>query len=254
MTLYVWIAAIVIVIYTLLKFFGGTARAGRRGERSIRWRLSWLPDDKYAVINDLLFSNHKGGTTQIDHVVVSPYGIFVIETKNISGKIYGSGIAEKWRSYWKYRDLEFDNPVQQNKAHIEALSKALKNFPDAQFISIIAFTTNAELRVKVSNAYVMYSSQVRRFIRRQKTPVMSTETAREIYKYLLTINITDWKLRRTHVKHVQQSKDKYERRKWEAVQNGICPKCGGKLVLRQGNFGSFYGCSNYPKCKYTYNG
>jgi len=31
----------------------------------------------------------------------------------------------------------------------------------------------------------------------------------------------------------------------------LCPKCGGKLVERTGKFGPFYGCSNFPKCKYT---
>ncbi len=31
----------------------------------------------------------------------------------------------------------------------------------------------------------------------------------------------------------------------------ICPKCGGKLVLKIGKFGKFYACSNYPKCKFT---
>lgn len=34
-------------------------------------------------------------------------------------------------------------------------------------------------------------------------------------------------------------------------KNIICPKCGGNLVERTGEYGKFYGCSNYPKCKYT---
>lgn len=232
---------------------GGNSRAGRRGERAIKWRLGWLPDDRYAVINDLLFTNYRGSTTQIDHVVVSPYGIFVIETKNISGKIYGSDNAEKWRRYWRYRDLEFGNPVLQNKAHIDALTNALRNYPEARFVSIIAFTTNADLRVQVHDAYVMYSSQARRFIKHRDTPIMSTETARQIYEYLLSINTTDRTIRHKHAERAQQSKENYEHRKSEAIKNGLCPKCGGKLILRQGKFGSFYGCSNYPRCKYTLN-
>jgi DNA topoisomerase-1 len=31
----------------------------------------------------------------------------------------------------------------------------------------------------------------------------------------------------------------------------ICPECGGRLILRRGRFGKFYGCENYPTCKYT---
>lgn len=37
--------------------------------------------------------------------------------------------------------------------------------------------------------------------------------------------------------------------KWN-VEHGICPRCGGTLVLRNGKYGEFLGCSNYPKCKF----
>lgn len=242
------IKAIRLIVYAIT----GKSGAGRRGERSLRRRLWWLPDDKYAVINDLLFTNYKGNTTQIDHVVVSPYGIFVIETKNIRGKIFGGDKADKWCSYGRYRDLEFGNPILQNKAHIDALAERLKDFSSVQFVSIIAFNSNADLRVQVSDAHVMYISQVRRFIKRQKTPVMTYETAREIYHYIQSINIKDRTIRRSHTEYAKQSKINIERKSAEAIKNGLCPKCGGKLVKRQGKYGSFYGCSNYPNCKYTH--
>lgn len=167
----------------IAKSISGTSGAGKRGEFAIKWWLSWLPKDEYFIINDLLIRNQYSSTIQIDHVVVSPYGIFVIETKNISGKIYGNDNSEKWRSYWKYRDLEFSNPILQNKAHVDALSSVLRIYPGVRLISIIAFTTNADLRVQVSNANVMYSSQVRRFIRRYETSTMSIDTALQIYNY-----------------------------------------------------------------------
>ena len=59
--------------------------AGDSGEFTVARQLRRLPD-KYRVINDLLLPAGKGHTTQIDHVVVSPFGIFVIETKNISDR------------------------------------------------------------------------------------------------------------------------------------------------------------------------
>lgn len=37
----------------------------------------------------------------------------------------------------------------------------------------------------------------------------------------------------------------------KTIERGICPRCGGQLVLRTGKYGSFYGCTNYPKCKFT---
>ena len=72
--------------------------AGDSGEFAVARQLRRL-SDKYLVINDLMFNSGKGRTMQIDHVVVSPYGIFVIETKNISGKIYGNTNAQHWKRY-----------------------------------------------------------------------------------------------------------------------------------------------------------
>lgn len=53
--------------------------------------------------------------------------------------------------------------------------------------------------------------------------------------------------------HVSSVKTQVAMRK-EMISNRICPRCGGALLIRQGKYGSFYGCSNYPKCRYTYNG
>jgi hypothetical protein len=238
-------------ISLIVKSISGTSGAGKRGEFAIKWWLNWLPKDEYFIINDLLIRNQYSSTIQIDHVVVSPYGIFVIETKNISGKIYGTDTAEKWRSYWKYRDLEFNNPILQNKAHVDALSGVLRIYPGVRFMSIIAFTSNANLRVQVKNANVMYSLQVPRYIRRFDTPVISTDTALQIYNYLLKLNIKDEEVRQSHAARATINMNNHKRRAEEKSENGICPKCGGKLVLRNGKFGSFYGCRNYPNCKYT---
>ena len=53
-------------------------------------------------------------------------------------------------------------------------------------------------------------------------------------------------------RHIQNTKY----RQYSSLNNikqGVCPRCGGRLVLRKGKYGSFYGCSNYPKCKFTLN-
>ena len=55
--------------------------------------------------------------------------------------------------------------------------------------------------------------------------------------------------KKTHVQDIKTATKERENK----IQNGICPKCGGQLVLRKGKFGSFYGCSNYPRCHFTQN-
>ena len=99
---------------------------GHIEEKKVSAFLATLPSYEYKIFNDILLAT-ESGTTQIDHIVVSRFGIFVIETKNYRGWITGN----------------------------------------------------------------------------------------------------------------------------ENIRAGICPKCGGNLVLRNGKYGSFYGCSHYPTCKFT---
>lgn len=242
------IGGALIIVAIIRSFF---ISAGDLGEYAVSRKLWWLPRNQYFVINDLIFQRDNGNTTQIDHVVVSPYGIFVIETKNIYGYIHGSDNSKLWRSCWRNRDLAFDNPILQNKAHILALAEKLK-LRDERFISIIAFSTNAELQVSVNDAYVIYWSQVLNLIRRFKEPIMTIEEAHEIYSFITAINITDKKSRQEHAVRARVNRNNYEVRSQEAVEDGRCPKCGGHLVLRNGKHGAFYGCSNYPNCKYTH--
>ncbi len=248
---------IIKAIVLLAKRISGESGAGRRGELRVRWKLKFLPKE-YFVINDLMIDRGNGYTSQIDHVVVSPYGIFVIETKNISGHIYGSERAQTWKRYWKAwyygvehsDELEFDNPILQNEAHIRALS--IKLGGNLKYIPIIVFSNNAVLQVTTQDTYVTYATYVRRLIRRYREPIMSVEQAQEIYNRILALNITDENIRERHAVRAQINKNNYKQRQEDNRRNGACPQCGGRLVIRQGKYGSFYGCSNYPNCKYTH--
>jgi hypothetical protein len=227
--------------------------AGDEGEYYVARHLSKLNSRKYFVINDLVFRKKNGLTCQIDHVVVSPYGVFVIETKNIYGYIHGSEKSKLWRSYWKNgRDLAFDNPVQQNTAHIEALSERLGVGLQIPYYSIIAFTPTADLQVDVKGADVIYWTKIDSVIQWYTDPVLSIEEAKNIYTNILAMNIVDPEVRNKHGREASARKANFEEQTNIALDNGKCPKCGGRLVKRQGTYGAFYGCSNYPSCRYTH--
>lgn len=244
-------APFVLAIITAIRRRSMTA--GEEGEYYVARHLRRLNSSKYFVINDLLFRRRNGYTNQIDHVVVSPYGVFVIETKNIYGYIHGSEKSKLWRSYWRNgRDLAFDNPVLQNEAHIKALAERLGEGRQIPYYSIIAFSPTADLQVNTPNVNVIYWTQIRDLIRAYKEPVLSIDEAQSIYNDIVALNITDPEVRSKHGQYANARKADFEQKNDTALDNGKCPRCGGNLVRRTSSYGAFYGCSNYPNCKYTH--
>lgn len=216
---------------------------GEIGENKTAQILSSLSKE-YKVFNDIyLFSNSM--TTQIDHIVVSIYGIFVIETKNYKGQIYGNDNSEHWTENFYGKTYKFYNPIKQNHSHIKVLQRLLK-IPFDTFISVIVFSNNATLECdNLEN--VIYSFELKEFIEKFQKPIFNTNDINKISDKLLHYNIDNDEIRKTHIKNVQQKVFQKE----VLVSKKICPKCGGKLVERKGRYGNFLGCSNYPKCKFT---
>jgi len=91
-----WLFILLVIPATLLTIYKARIK-GAIGEKTVAWRLSRLPNPKYKVINNLVLSS-GGKTSQIDHLVISNYGLFVIETKNVKGLIFGKESSEHWIS------------------------------------------------------------------------------------------------------------------------------------------------------------
>ena len=88
------IIILVVALFIYLAWYNSAKQKGKRGEMRVSAILSQLSDE-YTILNDLVFRTEKG-TTQIDHLVVSKYGIFTIETKNYRGEIYGDDNRKEW--------------------------------------------------------------------------------------------------------------------------------------------------------------
>jgi hypothetical protein len=237
------ISIIVVVILFVLAIVWKRSK-GKRGEKKVAVLLSHLPKKEYRVINDLLLQP-CGHSTQIDHVVVSVYGIFVIETKYYQGWIYGGENSEFWTQNIYGHKNQLRNPLWQNQGHIKAIARLLEDPGMIPIYNIVAFSRQATLKLD-RTLPVMYWRQIVPYIKRHKDAVMSESYADEIYNKLVAANVTDSDARKQHVKSVRQN----QQRRNVSVANGKCPRCGGNLVLRDGRYGRFYGCSNYPKCKY----
>lgn len=222
---------------------------GHRGENIVRSRLAELDRTKYMVLNDLLIPNakSKSSTSQIDHVVVSQYGLFVIETKNYSGQIRGKETDAQWTQVNYRRKDRLSNPLRQNYGHVQAIKELLGESLSGKIVSIVAFTGNAELMVEVKmGTHLIYTKHLVKTIQQYDQVVLSAEQEKQIIEKLRTAHIADREQRKTHTKNIKSALASDR----EAVKNGICPKCGGKIVQRNGKYGPFKSCSNFPKCRY----
>jgi hypothetical protein len=216
------------------------------GETIVASELHRLQSEDCVVLNDVLISVGSG-SSQIDHVVVSIYGIFVIETKNYKGWIHGNEQSEYWTQSIYKKKTQFRNPIKQNWAHIYALKKALSCFEQAKYHSIVVFAGSAKLKNVSSQVPVVYDYQlVQTIMGYRGTPILSAVQVNAIVEKLKSIMLQD---KESHISQVKNHARGFK----TVVKSTVCPRCGGNLVARDGCYGKFFGCSSYPKCTYTQN-
>ena len=83
-----WWMLLILFGIGLLKAFKPYLK-GKVGEFAVQAHVKLYLDERYTLINDVTLPDEQGGTTQIDHIVLSPFRVFVIETKNYKGWIFG---------------------------------------------------------------------------------------------------------------------------------------------------------------------
>lgn len=221
---------------------------GKYSEKLVNDKLLELPDE-YTIFHNLLFESN-GRSTQIDHIVISPYGVFVIETKGYKGWIFGGEYSEYWTQVIYKSKQHFYNPIKQNEGHVRFLQYLLKTSFEIPFIPIVVFNNDAELKIRMENHIVLNRCNLKRIILQYQRVILNSEQVRWIIQTIqnnYTIaNREDLKRHKDNTKNRQYKVE-------NSIRQGVCPQCGGHLILRQGRYGSFYGCSNYPKCKFTIN-
>ena len=167
--LYIIIAVIVGGAIILKWWYNSPTYKGKEGENIVHNILMQLPDE-YVILDDVVLRTNRG-TTQIDHVVVSRYGVFAIETKNYQGVIYGDDKRKEWtqmiitdvtyaKKWWKTYTYvtknHFYNPVKQSLAHSIAIKSLLSEWSVLKVVPIIVFTGTAVLKDVSSSYHVVY--------------------------------------------------------------------------------------------------
>ena len=197
-----------------------------------------IPDVRY-VINDLVLRTGEQKSSQIDHVVIQSNGIFVIETKFYSGRIYGSQEQREWTQVLNYGKTKnkIYNPLLQNKTHVYHIAQLLSH--KYSITPVVVFVKG---NIQYIDAEGVYSLRGLREILESGEEVLTAEQMEDAYQTLMAAHDSTITTRE-HVKHIRMQQT--------AIDNNICPRCGKELVLRQGKSGAFYGCKGYPDCKFT---
>ncbi|MCM3729799.1 NERD domain-containing protein [Neobacillus cucumis] len=229
---------------------------GKIGENKVKKTLEQLDPSLYTSFHDLYIPIKNGSkTSQVDHVVLSPKGLFVIETKNYKGWITGSEQSQQWNQTNYSRKDKFRNPILQNYGHIMALKEYLGELVDkVPFYSIIVFGDQAELKFNTDfkNAFVIKRNSLLDVIKGHGEPISLNHN--ELNKLKQRIHKlstrTHEEKRNLAKKHKTEIRSNLTQQK-KSINENICPKCGNKLVVRKGKYGSFKGCSSFPKCKFT---
>ena len=246
---------------------------GMIGEAFINLGIRLFLDKReYHLLKNVTLPTPQG-TTQIDHVIVSRFGLFVIETKNIKGWIFGNPAHKSWTQQIYRRRHTFQNPLRQNYLHLMTL-KSLLGLADHQLHSIIYFIGDCTFKTPMPDN-VMNRGLIH-YIKGKTTPVL---TPAEVTRVIDTIQrgrlAANWQ---THKQHVAQLKARHSEVPQPPLSvaampvvnqvvnaaptitepltkpNQLCPKCGNLMVLRTAKRGDnkgnqFWGCSGYPKCR-----
>ncbi len=187
-----------VVLFVWLKLNAAWIK-GTLGERFVRSKLASLDRSHYTIINDLLLpSLGRLATTQIDHVVVSTYGIFCIETKDYRGWIFGSKYNQNWTQVIYHSKKSFYNPLRQNFAHVKALESLIwPTHPNVPIFPFVIFPSAERLEVigtdAVGSAYDIVEK-----IKAYKHEVLSDTERTVIVHILTTANRVDKEDRRAH--------------------------------------------------------
>lgn len=201
-----WYVLLLFIIFIIFKnFLRSRHFKGWSGEKATSISLNLNLDPKvYEMFNDLIIPD-TGGSTQIDDVVLSRYGIFVIEVKNYSGWIFGNKKNPNWTQVIHRTKNRFQNPLRQNYRHIKALANFLK-LEEKYFYSVIYFVGECAFKTKMPSNVI--NNNLSSYIESFRAPILS------LGKYERAVEAVSWLKDNPLIsrkKHIESLKEKHTR-------------------------------------------
>lgn len=226
-----------------------------------------LDKNEYHLIKNVTLPA-EDGTTQIDHVIVSKFGVFVVETKNMKGWIFGGPNQSMWTQKIFKHTSKFQNPLYQNYKHVKTL-ESLLGLSDQQIHSLIVFVGESTFKTAMP-ANVTHGIGYISFIKSKTKPVLSIENVREIVSTIEAGRLTpSFKTNREHIRHVKtiisdkqnNTKNMSAVPKHKIANSKImdvysCKVCGSDMKMREKKSGEdagkkYWVCIKFPECRYV---
>ena len=236
------------VVTAILSFFKSPWFKGFAGEMLVHISAKiHLRKDKYHVLRNITLPT-ADGTTQIDHIIVSEYGVFVIETKYRKGWIFGDAHQRTWtQKIFKHTNI-FQNPLHQNHKHVATL-KAFLELNDQQIFSVVAFVGNCTFKTEMPDNVVNGSGLIRYIKSKDRQVILSTDVPMVLAKIEAERLMPSWETSKKHREHVRAIV--------EAKQKGTycstykTPMVEGKAKSSAMRSQQFFSCSKSTECRET---
>lgn len=215
------------------------------GEKKASLHL-WLSLSRksYHRFHDIIL-NSQNGTVQIDHLIISVYGLFIVETKNKKGWIFGNEHEATWTQSIYGHHYPFQNPLRQAFRHKKVISEIL-HIDESAVHTIIYFAGDCTFKTKLPDNVM--KSGVGRYIKGFTDQILSPEEVSTAVTHLKML-VSEYTI--SHKEHLKSLKERHS-------SDFICPKCGSELVERVAKTGAhsgkkFLGCSRFPICRFSKN-
>lgn len=237
---------------------------GRLGEYLTYKNLNSAEKNGAKFLFNIYLPKGEEETTEIDVLMIHAKGLFVFESKNYSGWIFGSENQKNWcqtlpQGRGRSHKESFYNPIMQNRAHIKHLKALLAE--DVPIHSIITFSERCTLKkieVKSEDVCVIKRDEVYNTVAgicAKRDTALSNEQISEIYDKLYPYTQVSDAIKEQHIQNIEKKQETKEIQPVDEEQKKQYPRCGSVLVLRKAKKGEnagmrFYGCSNFPKCRY----
>ena len=157
-----------------------------------------------------IYIPYRGKTSEIDVLLIHEKGLFVIESKNYSGWMFGSAEQKQWTQVMnKNTKNRFYNPVMQNATHINALSKYL-GLDKSLMMSFIVFSERCELKKvpdDTSDYIILRRHHLLRELRKEmqkRENVFSDEQIRNIYGTLVPLTNVSDDVKKEHIEQIER--------------------------------------------------